>query len=593
MLTLKITKKINSNDDAFEKFKKRLQKIYERYWEKNKKLEVKLVFEEGIDKIKPQLNNMNELMGFRLVVKEIEYPESITELPSSQYLDAEINCDKTSIASYNPSNGIEIIGEGTFFKKKIKKPIWINDGLRKISFFAFEESEIEKMIFLSQDVEIASNAFKNSNINKLYCGSLNLLHYFYNYLVNSINHVKRRGDSSLFSNIKLPINELIIPEEILPEFINLFCSHILICDLLSFKIVIDCPNDFYHNYIYQNFLRKLKSNMRKCQIIMDHDYVAETFEEVKGFYQEPNIDSYMSVINDKFTRILNGCYSEKMREIVLNLLLKIADENNAKLIGQKDDNYERFCNPNLTFSNGGVNELDMMLVELEGKVNFVSEKLKYYDETLQFIEKLQSEISTCELYTIDINYLDDSLISHIWQYLYLLNFVSSEIKEECLSRIINILNKFKEILTQKKTEMLNLFPNIDVNINDQFNFEIEFRKLFINEILSFYQKFLSLDEDNHFINSLKNQGIDEKEFEKHMKIKVIKSFIEDILLLEYIIPNKLMERIQEIINSDITTLSDDELQKIIEELAKIKVYLTFEEIKLKKQGLIRVRAINI
>ena len=78
-----------------------------------------------------------------------------------------------------------------------------------------------------------------------------------------------------------------------------------------------------------------------------------------------------------------------------------------------------------------------------------------------------------------------------------------------------------------------------------------------------------------------------------MKIKVIKSFIEDILLLEYMIPNKLMERIREIINYDLTTLNDDELQKIIEELAKIKVYLTFEEIKLKKQGLIRVRAINI
>ena len=77
-----------------------------------------------------------------------------------------------------------------------------------------------------------------------------------------------------------------------------------------------------------------------------------------------------------------------------------------------------------------------------------------------------------------------------------------------------------------------------------------------------------------------------------MKIKVIKSFIEDILLLEYMIPNKLMERIREIINYDITTLNDAELQKIIEELAKIKIYLTFEEIKLKRQGLIRVRTIN-
>ena len=590
MLTLKITKKINSDDDAFEKFKKRLQKIYERSREKDENLDIKLVFEEGIDKINPKLTSM---FGYHHAIREIEYPSSLTILSRVDYSNVKINYDKTSINGYNPSNGIEIIGEATFLRKKIEKPIWINAGVRKISHNAFRESEIEKMIFLSQDVEIASNAFTNSNINKLYCGSLNLLHYFYNYLVNSINHVKRRGDSSLFSNIKLPINELIIPEEILPEFINLFCSHRLISDLLSLKIIIDCPNDFYHNYIYQNYLRILKSSMRKCQIIMDHDYVIETFAEVKDLYKTPNMDSYMSVINDKFTRILNGCYSEKMREIVLNLLLKIADENNAKLIGQKDDNYERFCNPNLTFSNGGVNELDMMLVELEGKVNFVSEKLKYYDETLQFIEKLQSEISTCELYTIDINYLDDSLISHIWQYLYLLNFVSSEIKEECLSRIINILNKFKEILTQKKTEMLNLFPNIDVNINDQFNFEIEFRKLFINEILSFYQKFLSLDEDNHFINSLKNQGIDEKEFEKHMKIKVIKSFIEDILLLEYMIPNKLMERIREIINYDLTTLNDDELQKIIEELAKIKVYLTFEEIKLKKQGLIRVRTINI
>ena len=234
----------------------------------------------------------------------------------------------------------------------------------------------------------------------------------------------------------------------------------------------------------------------------------------------------------------------------------------------------------------------MMLVELERKVNFVSEKLKYYDETLSFIEELENEISACEIYDIDIIYLNESLSSHIWQYLYLLNFVSSEIKEECLSKIINILNRFKEILTQKKTEMLNLFPDIDVNLNDQFNFEIEFRIIFINEILSFYQKFLNLDEDNHFINSLKNQDIDEKSFEKNMKIKVIKSFIEDILLLEYMIPNKLMERIREIINSDITTLSDDELQKIIGELAKIKIYLTFEEIKLKRQGLIRVRTIN-
>ena len=234
----------------------------------------------------------------------------------------------------------------------------------------------------------------------------------------------------------------------------------------------------------------------------------------------------------------------------------------------------------------------MMLVELEGKVNFVSEKLKYYDETLSFIEELENEISACEIYDIDIIYLNESLSSHIWQYIYLLNFVSSEIKEECLSKIINILNRFKEILTQKKTEMLNLFPDIDVNLNDQFNFEIEFRKIFINEILSFYQKFLNLDEDNHFINSLKNQDIDEKSFEKNMKIKVIKSFIEDILLLEYMIPNKLMERIREIINYDLTTLNDAELQKIIEELAKIKVYLTFEEIKLKRQGLIRVRTIN-
>ena len=582
MLTLKITKKINSEDDAFEKFKKRLQKIYEIYCEKHKKLEVKLIFEEGIDKINPKFRSaLGFYFGFYFVVKEIEYPSSTRVLSTLQYLDAKINYDKTNINYYNPISGIEIIEEGTFFKKKIEKPIWINSSVRKISFFAFGESEIEKMIFLSQDVEIFSDAFTDSNINKLYCGSSNLLHYFYNYLVNSINHVKRRGDSSLFSNIKLPINELIIPEEILPEFINLFCSHRLICDLISFKIIIDCPNDFYHNYIYQNYLRILKSSMRKCQIVMDHDYVIETFAEVKDLYKTPNMDSYMSITNDKYTRILNCCYNEKMREIVLDLLFKIVDENNAKLLGQKDDNYERFCNPNLTFSNNGINELDIMLAELERKVNFVSEKLKYYDETLLFIEELGSEISTCELDAIDISYLDDSLSSHIWQYLYLLNFVSPEIKEECLKKIINILNRFKEILTRKKTEMLNLFPDIDVNLNDQFNFEIEFRKIFINEILSFYQKFLNLDEDNHFINSINYQSIDEKNFEKNMKIKVIKSFIEDILLLEYIIPNKLMERIREIINYDLTTLNDAELQKIIGELAKIKIYLTFEEIKLK------------
>lgn len=589
MLTLKITKKINSDDDAFEKFKKRLQKIYERSREKDENLDIKLVFEEGIDKINPKLTSM---FGYHHAIREIEYPSSLTILSRVDYSNVKINYDKTSINGYNPSNGIEIIGEATFLRKKIEKPIWINTSVRKISYSAFRESEIEKMIFLSQDVEIAPDAFTDSNINKLYCGSSNLLHYFYNYLVNSINHVKRRGDSSLFSNIKLPINELIIPEEILPEFINLFCSHRLISDLLSLKIIIDCPNDFYHNYIYQNYLRILKSSMRRCQIVMDHDYVIETFAEVKDLYKTPDMDSYMSITNDKYTRILNCCYNEKIRECVLNLLLKIVDENNAKLIGQKDDNYERFCNPNLTFSNNGINELDIILTELEGKANFVSEKLKYYDETLSFIKELESEISTCEIYDIDVIYLNESLSFHIWQYLYLLNFVSSEIKEECIRKIINILNRFKEILTRKKTEMLNLFPDIDVNLNDQFNFEIEFRKLFINEIISFYQKFLSIDEDNYYVDTIKNQIIDEKEFEKNMKIKVIKSFIEDILLLEYMIPNKLMERIREIINSDITTLSDDELQKIIEELAKIKVYLTFEEIKLKKQGLIRVRTIN-
>ena len=124
-------------------------------------------------------------------------------------------------------------------------------------------------------------------------------------------------------------------------------------------------------------------------------------------------------------------------------------------------------------------------------------------------------------------------------------------------------------------------------MDDSFNFEIEFRKKLFLQILSFYKKNLSIDKNSYMIGVRENQNIDIENYEKNTKCEVIKSFIEDIMELKYLLSMKQIERINEILNTNLMFLKDDELKNIVEELANINLYLITKEKSVKKQGLLR------
>lgn len=156
METIYITKKINDDDREFNKLEKKLDQIEENYFYDDIEYPIKLVFEEGIEKINKKIID-NEILS-RYVI-EVVYPNSLIEMPYYAFENAEKitlpnnlkeifswNLCGDSLRDINLHN-VEVIDAGAFYLKINLNTICIYPCMKKIEWCAFEDANIKRLIF--------------------------------------------------------------------------------------------------------------------------------------------------------------------------------------------------------------------------------------------------------------------------------------------------------------------------------------------------------------------------------------------------------------------------------------------------------------
>ena len=334
MKTIYITKRMNDSENGSDKIEKKLRKIKEKWYNDKIMTPIKLVFAEGIKKVNPKIVN-NVVLQYLVV--EIIYPDSLIELPGVIFKNIRKigipsnlkqlcykDISNSKLNDINLHNNLEVIDDGTFYDDSYLNTICIYPSVKKIGRESFKYTKIKKFIFLSTNVEISSSAFYYTIVDKLYCANEDLL----NTIINCIT---------------ITVNELTIPLNLIPKLIKALQKR-TDKKILS-KLIIDCPNDFYHNMLYWEELNTIKRKVLNCEIILSHDYVVENFEEAKDRYKEISIDIYSKEINDKCNQILDRCSDTKLKEKVLKYLIDIVKKHNDTILDEKKCNYNGSYKP--------------------------------------------------------------------------------------------------------------------------------------------------------------------------------------------------------------------------------------------------------
>lgn len=504
METICITKKINDDDCEFNKLEKKLDQIEENYFYDDIEYPIKLVFEEGIEKINKKIID-NEILS-RYVI-EVVYPNSLIEIPYYAFENAEKitlpnnlkeifswNLCGDSLRDINLHN-VEVIDAGAFYLKINLNTICIYPCMKKIEWCAFEDANIKRLIFFNTNAEINQSAFRGTKIDKLYCLNKNLLNLLYSdfskKMADLINIKDEECINYTLENLFFPVKELTISQDLVFDFVNILMPlNNYFSKKLVNKLIIDCPNDFYHNLLYKDKIETLKEKLC-CEVILSHDYVVENFEEVKDIYEEPNLDKYSKKISYKCNIILDSCSNEKLKEKVLNYLISIVKKNNVTIITEENyrySDYNNIClstNSSYYSKNTFVNKLDDIL----NKINFLNHNILINNEILSLLDDIEELISEVNITNEELSYLDGSLYSDIYKYLYVLELVDFDLRQKYRAKLLKIISKYKTLIYENIDNNINDFLNINVLYKDINEFEFEFRNQFFKELSSFYKKY--------------------------------------------------------------------------------------------------------
>lgn len=566
MKTIYITKKLSDSNNLNDILKKKLKRI-EKKWRCEKVFcPIKLVFEEGIKKI-----NLN-VLTLRDLTVEVIYPDSLVELPNTYFANAqkiiipnnlkEIHFNDVShskLRDINLHNNLEVIGNNAFLNNKNLNIIHIYPSVKEIGHGAFSNTNINKFIFLNKDVKAHPSAFYDTKIDKLYCAN----EYLLNDIINNKNTI---------------INELIIPIDLITKLAKSLKEKEKKIKLSS-KLIIDCPDDFYHNIQYQNELKTINNKLIECKIILSHDYVIENFKEVKDIYKEPKTNFNSKKINNKCNQILDCCSNIKLKRKVLKYLIDIVNKYNNTVLSNY--NYDNFNSINLS-----INSYETDINTIMNKLNDILNKVKLLnDNTYIYICDIETLVTEVNIININLNYLDKSLYSDICKYLYILELTNPILKEKYKSNLLKVITKYKNNIIKNFYNNIHSFPNINILYKNVEEFELEFRKKFFNELLSFYKDYLKsidIDIQNIVSTSINNIYDTNKYNQRNIYYKVIASLIEEINNLDYIKDNHIIILLNDIANLDLEKLEDNSLRDIINKLSKIKYFLEYREIKLYK-----------
>ena len=605
METICITKKINDDDCEFNKLEKKLDQIEENYFYDDIEYPIKLVFEEGIEKINKKIID-NEILS-RYVI-EVVYPNSLIEIPYYAFENAEKitlpnnlkeifswNLCGDSLRDINLHN-VEVIDAGAFYLKINLNTICIYPCMKKIEWCAFEDANIKRLIFFNTNAEINQSAFRGTKIDKLYCLNKNLLNLLYSdfskKMADLINIKDEECINYTLENLFFPVKELTISQDLVFDFVNILMPlNNYFSKKLVNKLIIDCPNDFYHNLLYKDKIETLKEKLC-CEVILSHDYVVENFEEVKDIYEEPNLDKYSKKISYKCNIILDSCSNEKLKEKVLNYLISIVKKNNVTIITEENyrySDYNNIClstNSSYYSKNTFVNKLDDIL----NKINFLNHNILINNEILSLLDDIEELISEVNITNEELRYLDGSLYSDIYKYLYVLELVDFDLRQKYRAKLLKIISKYKTLIYENIDNNINDFLNINVLYKDTDKFEHEFRNHFFKELLSFYKEYFESKGMNasDVANGIASIYDNAKDRQRNIYYKVITELIEEIKMLNYGKDKSIIEKLDNIISVNLNELDECKLYNIIKELSEIKYFLQYKENKLKEKGWLKL-----
>ena len=604
METICITKKINDDDREFNKLEKKLDQIEENYFYDDIEYPIKLVFEEGIEKINKKIID-NEILS-RYVI-EVVYPNSLIEMPYYAFENAEkitLPNNLKEIFSWNLCghlcdinlHNVEVINAGAFHFRSNLNTICIYPCMKKIEWCAFEDANIKRLIFFNTNAEINQSAFRGTKIDKLYCLNKNLLNLLYSdfskKMADLINIKDEECINYTLENLFFPVKELTISQDLVFDFVNILMPlNNYFSKKLVNKLIIDCPNDFYHNLLYKDKIETLKEKLC-CEVILSHDYVVENFEEVKDIYEEPNLDKYSKKISYKCNIILDSCSNEKLKEKVLNYLISIVKKNNVTIITEENyrySDYNNIClstNSSYYSKNTFVNKLDDIL----NKINFLNHNILINNEILSLLDDIEELISEVNITNEELRYLDGSLYSDIYKYLYVLELVDFDLRQKYRAKLLKIISKYKTLIYENIDNNINDFLNINVLYKDTDKFEHEFRNHFFKELLSFYKEYFESKGMNasDVANGIASIYDNAKDRQRNIYYKVITELIEEIKMLNYGKDKSIIEKLDNIISVNLNELDECKLYNIIKELSEIKYFLQYKENKLKEKGWLKL-----
>lgn len=360
------------------------------------------------------------------------------------------------------------------------------------------------------------------------------------------------------------------------------------------KLIIDCPNDFYHNMLYWEELNTIKRKVLNCEIILSHNYVVENFEEAKDIYKEAPIDIYSKEINDKCNQILNSCFDTKLKEKVLNYLIDIVKKHNDTILDEECYSYNDFNNISLSINNNyyyGNNTFMDKLDNVLNTINLLNNSILLNNDILLFLNDIEILITEINISNTSLNYLDESLYSDIYRYLYILELTDSNIKEKYKSNLLNIISNYKDIINKNFFDNISDFPNTNILYKNICEFELEFRKYFFEELSSFYKdyfKSIGIDVPEKVDKAINGIYDSTKDNQRNIYYKVITDLISEIKELNYTKDKYIIERLDNIININLNEVEDDKLYNIIKDLSKIKYFLQYKENMLKEKGLFKL-----
>lgn len=604
METIYITKKINENEYMFDN----LIKKFEYFLDENNyvvaEYPIKLVFEEGITEVNEKIINKDLL---KCSVVEIVYPSTLIELPCISFVNLEkitLPNNLKEIFSWNLCghlcdinlHNVEVINAGAFHFRSNLNTICIYPCMKKIEWCAFEDANIKRLIFFNTNAEINQSAFRGTKIDKLYCLNKNLLNLLYSdfskKMADLINIKDEECINYTLENLFFPVKELTISQDLVFDFVNILMPlNNYFSKKLVNKLIIDCPNDFYHNLLYKDKIETLKEKLC-CEVILSHDYVVENFEEVKDIYEEPNLDKYSKKISDKCNIILDSCSNEKLKEKVLNYLISIVKKNNVTIITEENyrySDYNNIClstNSSYYSKNTFVNKLDDIL----NKINFLNHNILINNEILSLLDDIEELISEVNITNEELSYLDGSLYSDIYKYLYVLELVDFDLRQKYRAKLLKIISKYKTLIYENIDNNINDFLNINVLYKDINEFEFEFRNQFFKELSSFYKKYFESKGINvlDVANGIASIYDNAKDRQRNIYYKVITELIEEIKMLNYGKDKSIIEKLDNIISINLNELEECKLYDIIKELTNIKYFLQYKENKLKEKGLFKV-----